>query len=321
MSAAVVAPASAAGRCLEQRREALNDLLRAGVTHGADPSAVLAAVADLAPILDTCASVLDDAQLGDLAEALVETAAGLCARGRWQVGTPERRTVCELVPTLAPWLRADVRVIVAGVVPAAVAVARGGDLAGWFARLTAAAQVPGPDSVNSDTAASLLLVAAWRSGLARYRTAALARAAALPPALAGAVLDLPPDLVPDVLAATTADPMEWPGAAEAGVVARYGGFRGFGGSWLTRPTVIGRSPAGWTLEADGELWTLVCDAHGGVVVRGGPPPHEVARGGALPPVPWDDDVTGLARSRGRFGETVLVSRAHSYYVDLLRVRP
>ena len=168
---------------------------------------------------------------------------------------------------------------------------------------------------------STVLVAAWRSGAARFRTAALREAAALPAPLAVAALGLPPGTDPAAtLARPAGDPWWWPGyRTEPGVLRRIGGFRGFGGPWLGRPRVVAGGPTGCAVTADGARWAIVADVHG---VRRDP----AGRRG-LGPAHSDDGGSpagalgghGDRRVPASVGSTVLVvSRRHSYHVDAVR---
>jgi len=178
-----------------------------------------------------------------------------------------------------------------------------------------------------------VLVAAWRSGLVRYRRAAL---------------DATPDLAA-VLDRHAADPWWWPGTpadapavllrgvhGPAHVLGRFGGFRGFGGPWLVPPHVVGADPRHpglrWALRTGSgdaaEHWTLVADVHGSLVARSTPADDVVAHLGPEPfpgpgaPAPARaddlDDVLGTASVATPSGRLLLLSRARSY--DALLVR-
>ncbi|MGW6229239.1 hypothetical protein ACWFQT_19225, partial [Cellulosimicrobium cellulans] len=126
-------------------------------------------------------------------------------------------------------------------------------------------------------------VAAWRSGLVRYRDAALAAARSLPAQVARATLSLPvtgadaqtgPADLRAVLDRHAADPWWWPASPQsdepggtrwvrlpgapgpARVLGRFGGFRGFGGPWRSPALVVGadaRHPGvRWVLLSTGD---------------------------------------------------------------------
>jgi hypothetical protein len=135
---------------------------------------------------------------------------------------------------------------------------------------------------NSDGSLETMLqagqVAAWRAGLAQYRSAALAICSTLPPRLAFELLKLPAqsaaaDLRDRVIARLIADP--WLSPADAlsqatprrlRVVGHIGTFRGFGGLFIRPPsaTRIG----GQFVVADGESsWVLLADLYGATFHR------------------------------------------------------
>ena len=123
-------------------------------------------------------------------------------------------------------------------------------------------------------------VVAWRAGLAHFRAGALEVCARLEPTLARAALGLPEADGPPletILERLRDDP--WLHAAAAGttedtprplrIVARVGGFRGFGGPFLTPPAV--RSSDGQFLVSDQEsCWRLTADLFGATLHRLGP---------------------------------------------------
>lgn len=125
---------------------------------------------------------------------------------------------------------------------------------------------------------------AWRAGMAHFRTEALSLLEGLPAPLAAVALGLPPATAPATLRTTLEQlkfnrwfvPGQNGGARRLRVVARIGGFRGFGGVFLTPPTV---DVVDGALRAriggrDGEAWTVFADAFGATFHRqpsGGPP--------------------------------------------------
>ncbi|MBO3084470.1 hypothetical protein [Cellulomonas fengjieae] len=304
---------SAFGRWLLADRVAVDALLKGALARGGDADVLRSAVADLAGVSEAFvdAGVLDPA----LGRALLRRTVGVAARGRWSVGDPDRAAVVDVLPRLTGLLRSQPVATVDAVGGAARAVARAGDL-GLFGFLLAAV----PEVTDAATVPSAVLVAAWRAGAARFRTAALREAASLPRSVAAAVLGLPAGADPaETLARHTQDPWWWPGfRLEPGVVRRVGGFRGFGGPWVTTPRVVPGGPTGCAVSADGARWAIVADVHGAAVVRLGDeqtPPAPATATDRLP-VPWTDRVTGVA---GAGGSVLLVSRRHSYWVDAVRV--
>ncbi|MFD6165369.1 hypothetical protein ACFWFR_09285 [Oerskovia sp. NPDC060287] len=329
---------------LTRERDHFNAVLARAVALGADRDDVAAAVRELRPVVDGLAPALDGEELAGVVDALVSTAARCVAARRWRSGSVERWAVLALTPQVLPWLRAAPAVTVAALADAARQVAVRGDLTGWGRRVSAAAVATGVLSSGPRTAPGAtsirdtVLVAAWRSGLVRYRRAALRAAASLPYPVAAAALDLAPGTdVGAVVERHASDPWWWPGqdmAASHGApstVSRFGGFRGFGGPWLTLPLVVGPLPGEpgllWavrTARPQAEDWTLVCDVHGWAALRAAPGAEERPAPGTTdrtPPagVPWLDDVTGQASTLTLSTHLTLVSREHSYSIDLVRV--
>jgi len=336
---------------LVRERDHLNAVLARAVALGADRDDVAAAVRELRPVVDGLAPALDEAELAGVVDALVSTAARCVAARRWRADSAERWAVLALAPQVLPWLRTAPAVTVAALTDAARPVAARGDATGWGRRVSAAAEVAGaaapagplaPEGLAAPgspaaTVRDVVLVAAWRSGLVRYRQAALRAATSLPAPVAAAALGLPLGTdVGAVLERHASDPWWWPGQAAAAsrgmapAVSRFGGFRGFGGPWLTLPLVVGPLPGEpgllWavrTARPQAEDWTLVCDVHGWAALRAVPGADERPAPGAAdrtPPagVPWLDDVTGQASMLTPSTHLTLVSREHSYSLDLVR---
>jgi hypothetical protein len=143
-------------------------------------------------------------------------------------------------------------------------------------------------------------VAAWRAGLAHFRDGALEACRKLDPVVACLALGRRDALnriaLAVVLNRLRDDP--WLSVAEAGadngdkkmlrIVARVGGFRGFGGSFLTPPTVAGAD--GHIHIADAEsCWLLCADRYGATLHRSanglpqpdGKPPFQVLANGTV----------------------------------------
>ncbi|NCT90162.1 hypothetical protein GXB85_04235 [Cellulomonas sp. APG4] len=338
-------PASPAGAAVRRRRAALNEVLRRAAAQGAAPEDLLRTTAEVAGLVRGLEVALPEDRFDATLEALVGSAAALCAQGRAGAHGPEHRALA-VAATAVPWLAVDPRPVVGAMVAAAPTVARQGDLDAWLRRVAAAATAEQGVTAGADLAArvrSVVVVAAWRSGLARFRDAALAAVDELPRAVAVAALDLPAELAADpsrlgeaVLTPHRADRWWWPGSRTApGVLARHGGFRGLGGPWLRRPVVLGWvGPAeggpGWLVEADDVAWLVVADVHGSAITRFGDAAADGVTGRPRPPahgaphvgvVPWTDEVTGLVAVDAPAwpGPVALVSRAHSYCVDVVRL--
>ena len=121
-------------------------------------------------------------------------------------------------------------------------------------------------------------VAAWRCGMAHYREGALRVLADLPDSLARAALALPPDFAAgreqllEVLSdrwrrpETAGQPCSPKGLA---LVARAGGFRGFGGPFLAPPEVFTLHGTLYAFDAEA-CWSLHADLFGTTLQRYGP---------------------------------------------------
>ncbi|UKJ62474.1 hypothetical protein H1Q78_11840 [Cellulosimicrobium cellulans] len=284
-----VAPTAFSSRALAAR-ERYDAALARALALGADRDVLADAVREAAVAADPLARRLGVDAFAATCDALVDAVARLVAARRWRVGGPERHAVLDLVPRLGPWLAAAPAVTVAAVVDGARAVGGGpgsrGDVAGWATRVVAAAEASpaaGPSTPVAGTVRGAVLVAAWRSGLVRYRDAALDAARSLPAQVARAALSLPatgadaptgPADLRAVLDRHAADPWWWPAAPQsderggtrwvrlpgapvpAQVLGRFGGFRGFGGPWRSPALVVGadaRHPGlRWVLLSTGD---------------------------------------------------------------------
>ncbi|MFC8190424.1 hypothetical protein ACFUMH_02040 [Cellulomonas sp. NPDC057328] len=326
MSAAALRPDGPLGRTLRAHAASVDPWLRAAAAAGARADDVRAALTDLEPVtprlVDAADGAADDVEPGTPALLeVVRVTLDLVARGRWRAGLPQRAAVLKVLPALAPWCRALGGAVVAPVVAAAAVVGRRDVLDRWTALLAAAPPPPSAALVRP-----ALLVAAWRCGLVRYRDAALEAAAGLPADVVRALLALPADAdVAALLDRHRSDRWWWPGApAGAGVLSRAGGFTAWGGPWLTPPRAVVAGPTGWGAVADGYRWSVLADVHGSAVVRLAPHTDEPWGAGperAVPaalPVPWTDEVTGAAPDP-HDPALVLVSRAHSYALDVVRL--
>ncbi|WP_454041031.1 hypothetical protein [Cellulosimicrobium sp. Marseille-Q8652] len=378
---APAAPAVAAGstafaaRALAAR-DRYDGVLSRALAHGADRAVLADALHDVATAAEPLAGQLDAEAFAATCDALLDAAARLVAARRWRTGGPERAAVLEVAPRLTAWLATAPAVTVAAVVDGARAVGGGpgptGDVAAWSRRVVAASErttggqqgwegasgaptvEPGPRPAG--TIRGAVLVAAWRSGLVRYRDAALDAARRLPGPVARAALSLPAGAtgLEAVLDRHAADPWWWPGRGDeptvllrgvhgpARVLGRFGGFRGFGGPWLSPAVVVGADPQHpalrWSLRsADGTAsaggtvgWTLVADVHGSFVARALRSEDAVAQqdpggvlcagGGAPAPARDEDlaDISGSASVDTPSGRLLLLSRTGSYDVLLVR---
>ncbi len=200
----------------------------------------------------------------------------------------------------------------------------------WMARLLQiAASLPTPDL---DALLRAGQVAAWRSGMAHFRSSALAACAELDEPLVRAALGLgEPVAVSAALAGLRADRWHQPGEparAEPRVMGEVGGFRGFGGPFLTLPRLA--ADADGLLVQEGErVWRLSADSFGATLLpfHGAMSTDGAARGWSLK----TDGTLHIDRRRtvlpaladslssARFEETVAVVTSWSYKIRLVAV--
>lgn len=312
-------PAFAAA--LRARREESDRLLRQAHAGGIGGSA-RSVVEDLAA-WDSI--VARSPAAGDLAVAVLEIALDLAGQGRWRATAPGRVTLTTLAPTLG-WFTGQGssahRPIEAlrALTRSASRVVRDVSLRSWILRL-------GRAEDPEEKIREAIAVAAWRSGSPRLREAALRAAASLPTNVAAGLLEVAPRDVEAILLRHRRDRWWWPGRPEHGVVARLGDSVCADGPWLRLPAVVSGGPTGWAVVADGRSWAVVADIHGSSFV----PLHDAQglmtlrsadrEATVAASVPWSDSITGLALapSSGPAPGVALVSRAHSYRLDVVRV--
>jgi hypothetical protein len=238
----------------------------------------------VAPIVDAV-DRLGTGFVAVVSETLFRVSLDLCAQRRFDGAVREGWD--RLLPAVVPQLTADPHGVVASITNALDSLQRapGARPQQWIELLLAAA----PHAPTPEALLQAGQVAAWRSGMAAYRSGALDLAATLDPALAAAALGLPvPDPGSDEGAATGAtrpvaevldrlrgDPWFEPtapdGRAGGGPTVRIGGFRGFGGTFLRPPRIITASDQR-VLVTDGESsWYVFADAFGTALVRAATP--------------------------------------------------
>ena len=155
--------------------------------------------------------------------------------------------------------------------------ARPGQWADELARLGASAADP-------DQWLKLGQVLGWRAGLAHYRSSALTVATTLPPALALAAMGADAKQKwSDVAQRLEDDPWFDPAKSEAtversrlAIVARVGGFRGFGGLFVEPPEVASSRDQLWVKSGD-DCWLLCADVFGNTFHRATVEEFESAR--------------------------------------------
>lgn len=245
----------------------------------------LAAV--VAPLVEQIAAIAP-AQVEPAAEALYDLSLNLV--GQEFLGPRSRYPAIvagwqRLLPALAARLAEDPRRFAGALTNALyqLATTPNARAAAWSDEVLALAPLC-PDTATLLAAAQ---VAAWRAGLSHYRRSALQVCRQLPPRLALAALGLTdparqPPTAPQLEAALAQlhdDPWLAPAEALGGkaaerrmhLVARVGAFRGFGGLFLSPPSVT--CPAGQFLVTDGVgQWLLTADRFGATLHRATTPP-------------------------------------------------
>ncbi len=257
------------------------DFLRRGV----DP--IVAAVDAVAP-----------AQVPAVVEVLYELALDLVAKGVFgnQASSPEvERLWPELLKGVAAHLARAPRQLAAPLTNALynLATSQGCQPELWCNLLRAL-------GVHCADAATLLQagqVAAWRCGMAHFRTAALDLAGVLPGDVVRLALALPADAdVSELLGRLIDDPWFHPAQppSQKGLrrVAVVGAFRGFGGVFVRPPRLAYRD--GWFYAFDGvSSWVVAADAFGATFHRDGQTLPEDASPGI-----FTIDSSGTVKGRG-----------------------
>ncbi|WP_447765114.1 hypothetical protein [Sphingopyxis panaciterrae] len=124
----------------------------------------------------------------------------------------------------------------------------------WIARMAALGPL-----VTADTLAVAGQIAAWRSGMAHYRAAAIAAADSLPDTLALAAVGATGSW-PEVRARLAADRW-WSPDSPVDAGTRFGGFAGFGGPFDTPPEVRAGAQ-GFFVRSGDRSGLLIADAWG-----------------------------------------------------------
>jgi hypothetical protein len=270
-----LAPEAPLAAALRRGREGFNARAAAALRQGrrVDPAALLAHLAAaVAPVVAAVEKV-DPARVDAVAQALFELSLDLV--GRDVLGPTSRHPRAveawrDLFPKLAARLADDPLRVAGALTNAAcnLGVEPGARAGEWLAALGEA----GPRCASCDELLGLGQVLAWRSGMAHYRASALEVWETLPEPLAREALGLArgADLSRESLRMHLADPFRRPGSPEVparlAVVATIGGFRGFGGPFLTPPRAFVLDGQVWAADAE-RAFTLHADCFGQTLQR------------------------------------------------------
>ncbi len=292
---------------LRERRQEYNDRFTA--MRMAAPSlsgeAVLAHLAEtVAPIIDAVAAAAPE-KAGSVCDALYAVSLELMAR---DLLGPRCRiaAVNDAWQTLLgglPHVTAEAADPFARTVTNAVHAVEShasADAAAWMTRLSEVRHLVD----GLETFRKCGIVAAWQAGMAQYRDAGLDAAATLSEATVATLMQVPQPAVASLIAALRRDPWAEPQAQAARAprcVAAVGGFRGFGGPFLTPPLAVTHGRRLVVFDAE-RAWELIADRFGNTLL----------------PVPLDDydiDVPGDRPQIDQKGH-VRFGRARSHLPDL-----
>lgn len=302
-------PASALAHALEADRAAYNARFLLARRGGAsvDTAAFAAVLADdVAPAVEAVAAV-EPNRVAAVVASLYEIALDLLGRDYLgpQARYPDIVAAWRRLLPVLPRLLAAAPAAVAGTVTNAVrslAALPGASPDRWIGRMAAL----GPEIADVAGLRDAGAIVAWQCGLAPLRQAALGIAARLPPAAAAPALGIPAGSTQPVAKALDRlqrDPWWAPGtAAGAGagaqalrIVATVGGFKGFGGPFLSPPQILASHGAFYAFDRE-FVWRLHADRFGAVFLRHGPaaalPQQDEAKGFAV-------DRTGQVSLGGR----------------------
>lgn len=171
----------------------------------------------------------------------------------------------EVATAAGALLAADPRRILAALTNAVVKLEEeGGRPEEWVTRMAGIAA----HCKDRDTLLRLGQVAAWRSGLAHYRSGALALADGLDEGLVRAVLGVPSGSWLRLREGFRDNPWFDPSGQDTGlrVVAEVGAFRGFGGLFRQPPQVAAGEEQ-FLVRSGGEHWLMTADLFGATFHR------------------------------------------------------
>lgn len=182
----------------------------------------------------------------------------------------------------------------------------------WIERIAALAPL-----ASVDTLAGAGQVVAWRSGMAHYRTAAIAIADTLPEPLALAAVGAT-GAWSATRAALEADRW-WTPTASAENRIRVGGFAGFGGPFEAPPRVRGGAE-GFFVQSCERTWFLVADAWGATLHPAAADEFACAAP-ASPAHPHDTDMPAEGLEATIAGGSVALTSPYSHFIEVRPWRP
>lgn len=293
---------------LARVRDEVNPAVEALIVDGVSLAAVSAALRRSGPAFEQHCAAMPLAAQDRWASALAGATIRALASRQWSDRTVVPWTVTELLPRLAPHVpdveggvlpvapgRGD---LVAELVHAAGEVWRHGDVGMWGRLLLSAAggSSPHPGGAGTVTEKEIRdigVVAAWRAGHVRVRTAAHRVGPGMGDDRLARALDLTDGaLAREALAANAVEPATWlpqervaadgPRSVDSHgdtALRAIGGFAGFGGPFHAPPVVVGGDGLNWRLreprpnDDDAGLpppeWDLMVDVHGAWLVPAG----------------------------------------------------
>ncbi|WP_295702702.1 hypothetical protein [Lapillicoccus sp.] len=356
--APVVPPHWAAA--LTRVRDEVNPAIGAVTAGGVPLEAVTAALRRIGPSFEQHCSRVPLAAQDRWASALARAAVRALAARQWSDRSVVPWTVTELLPRLAVHLAdldspAEVAAtagdphrgdLVAELVHAAGEVWRHGDVALWGRLLLAGAESPhargGRESLTTMEIRDIGVVAAWRAGHVRMRSAAHRVGPGLRDDRLARALDLGDGaLAREALAANALEPASWlpdetaPNVGGDTALRTIGGCAGFGGPFRAPPVIVSGDGLRWRLREhrrDGRQvggpgqqrdWDLMVDVHGAWLAPAtgpdGPGPHATAPDAPtvrLGRMPTGDQSPEVGRTA--YGRSVLVTSPQSHVVVHVR---
>lgn len=225
----------------------------------------------VAPVVEAVAQTKEDAALV-VGQHLYDTALDLFADGLFVKDSIVAHTWRELLPHTARFLVQQPQRVVAAVINAAYNLSQtlGARPNEWMEKMRALA----PLCADAENFLQAGQVAAWRAGMAHYRSGALQILKTLDEKIAGAIFGLDAVDVNALHYALMANPWYEPTTdnrrqnteKQLKMVKRVGSFRGFGGTFLQPPRVMW-TKEGFVARDENESYLVFADAFGATLHR------------------------------------------------------